>query len=132
MEEAMASEILDLDGTAQAEFVRKGEVSSLELVDSAIARIEKINPQLNAVIIPLFYKARALAQSGAIPDGPFRGVPFLLKDLGCASAGDFNYMGTRFLRDARFVAPHDTYLAAKFKAAGFLCLGKTNTPELGL
>ncbi len=128
----MAHEILGLDGTAQAELVRKGAVSPLELVDAAIAQIENINPRLNAVITPLFDKARALAQSGAIPDGPFRGVPFLLKDLGAFSGGDPLYMGMRFLRKANFVAPHDTYLAAKFKAAGFIILGKTNTPELGL
>jgi amidase len=128
----VANEILNLDGTAQAELVRKGAISPLELIDSAIARIEKLNPQLNAVITPSFEKARALAKSGAIPDGPFRGVPFLLKDLICASAGDPLYMGTRLLRDARFVALHDTHLAAKFRAAGFLFLGKTNTPELGL
>ena len=128
----MAHEILGLDGTAQAELVRKGAVSPLELVDAAIAQIENINPRLNAVITPLFDKARALAQSGAIPDGPFRGVPFLLKDLGAFSGGDPLYMGMRFLRKANFVAPHDTYLAAKFKTAGFIILGKTNTPELGL
>jgi Asp-tRNA(Asn)/Glu-tRNA(Gln) amidotransferase A subunit family amidase len=128
----MVNDILNLDRTAQAELVRNGEVSPLELVDAAIARIEKFNPQLNAVIIPLFDTARALAKSAAIPDGPFRGVPFLLKDIGCSSGGDPLYMGTRLLRNAHFVAPHDTYLATKFKAAGFVILGKTNTPELGL
>jgi amidase len=128
----MNDQFAELDATAQAELVRKKEVSPLDLVDAAIGRIESLNPRLNAVIIPLFDKARALAQSGAIPDGPFRAVPFLLKDLGCVSAEDPNYMGTRLLRDARFVAPRDTYLATKFNASGFLCLGKTNTPELGL
>src|ERR1700731_1431453 len=115
--------------------VRRKEVSPLELVDAAITRIEKVNPQLNAVITPLFDKARAQAQEGRaslLPEGPFRGVPFLLKDLVCATVGDPLYEGMRLLRDARFVAPYDTYLAAKFRAAGFICLGKTNTPELGL
>src|SRR4029077_2883870 len=69
---------------------------------------------------------------GQLPEGPFRGVPFLLKDIGCASAGDPIYNGMRLFRDARFIAPYDTYLAAKFRAAGFICLGKTNTPELGM
>jgi amidase len=128
----MKDQFADLDAIAQAELVRQRRVSPLELVDAAIARIEALNPQLNAVIIPLFDQARAQAKSGAIPDGPFRGVPFLMKDLGAAYGGDPLYMGTRLLRDAHFIAPHDTYLAAKFKAAGFICLGKTNTPELGL
>jgi amidase len=128
----MKDQFADLDAIAQAELVRQRKVSPLELVDAAIARIEALNPRLNAVIIPLFDQARAQAKNGAIPDGPFRGVPFLLKDLGAAYGGDPLYMGMRLLRDAHFVAPHDTYLGAKFKAAGFICVGKTNTPELGL
>ncbi len=126
----MADDLTWLDATAQAELVRRGTASPVELVEAAIARIERVNPQLNAVIIPLFEKARAQA-AGPPPAGPFRGVPFLLKDLICFTAGDPHHMGTRFLRDAGFVAPLDTYLAEKFRAAGFVCLGKTNTPELG-
>ena len=128
----MPNELNQLDATAQAELVRKKEVSPLELVDAAIAAIERVNPQINAVITPLFDKARAQAKDGPLPDGPFRGVPLLLKDLICASAGDPIYSGARLFRDARFVAPYDTHLAAKFKAAGFIIVGKTNTPELGL
>ncbi|HKA54971.1 MAG TPA: amidase, partial [Candidatus Binatia bacterium] len=74
----MTNELAYLDATAQAELVRRGEMTPLELVDAAIARVEKVNPQLNAVITALFDKARAQAQSGAAPAGPFRGVPFLL------------------------------------------------------
>ena len=128
----MKYELARLDATAQAELVRRGEVTPLELVDAAIARVEKVNPQLNAVITPLFEKARAQAADGPIPAGPFRGVPFLLKDLVCASAGDPLHSGMRLLKEARYAAPHDTYLAAKFRAAGFICIGKTNTPEMGL
>lgn len=128
----MAAEFTNMDATAQAEMIRAGQASPLDLVDAAVAAIERVNPRLNAVITPLFDQARRTAKSDAIGDGPFRGVPFLLKDLVCASGGDPIYNGMRFLRDARFVAPYDTYLAAKFKAAGFICVGKTNTPELGL
>ena len=128
----MPNELNKLDATAQAELVRKQAVSPLELVEAAIAAIERVNPQINAVITPLFDKARAQAKDGPIPDGPFRGVPLLLKDLICASAGDPIYSGARLFRDARFVAPYDSHLAAKFKAAGFICVGKTNTPEFGL
>ncbi len=128
----MSNELAHLDAAAQAELVRKGEVTPLELVDTAIARIEKVNPQLNAVITPLFEKARTQARSVSLPDGPFRGVPFVLKDLACATAGDPIHSGMRVLKEANYVAPHDTYLAQKFIAAGFICVGKTNTPELGL
>jgi hypothetical protein len=84
----MKYELANLDATEQAELVRKKEASPLELVDAAIARIQEINPQLNAVIAPLFQKARAQAKDGPIPEGPFRGVPFLLKDLVCAAVLD--------------------------------------------
>jgi hypothetical protein len=104
----MKGELANLDATEEAELVRRNEVSPLELVDAAITRIEKVNPQLNAVITPLFDKARAKAPQaggGSLPDGPFRGVPFLLKNLVCATGGDPIYDGMRLLRDARFVAP---------------------------
>jgi amidase len=128
----MGSDFAVLDATAQADLVRRGEVQPIELVDAAIAGIEKLNPQLNAVIIPTFDKAREQARSGALPKGPFRGVPFLLKDIGAHSAGDPFHAGMRFLRDLGWVEPHDSGLAAKFRAAGFAFLGRTNTPELGL
>src|SRR5439155_811310 len=128
---SMSDDLAWLDATAQADLVRRRQASPVELVEAAIARIEQTNPELNAVIIPRFEKARAEAASPALPEGPFRGVPFLLKDLICCSAGDPHHMGTRFLRDLGFIAPLDTYLAEKFRAAGFVFLGKTNTPELG-
>lgn len=128
----MATDLIHLDATAQAELIRSGEITPLDLVDAAIARIEKLNPQLNAVIIPLFEKARMQAKSPTLPSGPFRGVPFVLKDLVCATAGDPLHNGLRILKELNHVSRHDTYLAAKFKAAGFICVGRANTPELGL
>src|SRR2546427_9530296 len=125
-------ELLDFDGVAQAEFVRRGEATPLELVDTAISRIERVNPQINAVIIPLFDKARVLARSGSLPMGPLSGVPFLRKDLLCTSAGEPQHDGMRLLRDLGYVAPRDSFLAAKFRAAGLITVGKINTPELGL
>jgi amidase len=121
-------EPLDLDGMGQAELVRTGQVSAGELVDAAITRIEKINPLLNAVITPLFDKARQTTPAA----GPFAGVPMLLKDLACHSAGDAMYEGMGFLRAAGWVEEEDSYLAAGFRRAGFVFLGKTNTPELGI
>jgi amidase len=123
-------EILWADATEQAERVRRGDVSPSELLEGAIARIEKLNPQLNAVILPLFDRARAAVSAG-LPEGPFRGVPFLLKDLTCESGGDPHHAGMRFLRELGWVSPRDTYLAAGFRRAGLVFLGKTNTPELG-
>jgi amidase len=127
----MSIDFTNLDATAQAELVRAGDVTALELVDAAIARIEKVNAKLNAVIIPLFEKARAQAAAKPAP-GPFRGVPFLLKDLIAASAGDPLHSGMAFMKKLGFVAAEDTYLTRKFRDAGFILLGKTNTPELGL
>src|SRR5579883_2041057 len=98
----MIDDLALLDATAQAELVRRGEATPGELVEAAIARIERINPQINAVIHPLFAKARAAA-AGPLPDGPFRGVPFLVKDLLCSTAGDPFHMGARPLRDAGLV-----------------------------
>src|SRR5262249_19150647 len=107
------------------------EVSPRELVDAAIARIERLNPRVNAVITPLFEKARRQASSPDLPAGPFRGVPLLLKDLICHSAGDPYHAGMRLLRELGWKEPNDTYLAERFRAAGFVVVGKTNTPELG-
>jgi len=127
----MADAFAALDATGQAELVRGGDASPAELVDAAIARIECLNPTLNAVITPLFDKARQQARARDLPAGPFRGVPFVLKDLLGYTAGDPLHMGTRVLRDAGFTAPHDAYLAHKLRAAGFVFVGRTNTPELG-
>jgi len=126
-----ADEFAHLDATAQAALVRAGEVSALELVDAAIERIERGNPALNAVIHRRFERAREEAR-GALPDGPFRGVPFLLKDLDGVSAGDPYHAGNRALAQAGYVAPADSYLTAKFRRAGLVILGRTNTPEFGL
>ncbi|MHB8244475.1 MAG: amidase [Acidimicrobiales bacterium] len=120
-----------LDATAQAELVRTGQASPVELVDAAIERIERVNPELNAVITPLFDSARATAAAGCA-DGPFKGVPFLLKDLLCHSAGDPIYEGMSFLKRQGHIESDDTTLASRFRSAGFVFVGKTNTPELGI
>jgi amidase len=124
-------ELAGLDATAQAELVRTGEASPPELVDAAIERIEAVNPTLNAVIHELFEEGRSAAE-GEIPDGPFKGVPFLLKDLGAAFAGQPLHMGMQALKNADFRSPVDSYLAQRFRDAGFITIGKTNTPELGI
>jgi amidase len=119
-----------MDATGQAELLRTGQASAPELVDDAIARIEAVNPRLNAVIHERFEQAREEARA-PLPHGPFQGVPFLLKDLDCPSAGDPLHCGATFLKAARHVARADGYLTARFRAAGLVVLGRTNTPEFG-
>ena len=87
----------ETDACGLAERVRKGEVSPAELVDAAIARAERVNGELNAIIHPRYDKARAEA-AGDLPDGPLRGVPIVVKDLDGVTAGDPYHAGTRHLR----------------------------------
>ena len=111
-------ELWKLDATAQAALVRSREVSALELVDAAIARIEALNPRINAVITPLFDEARRQARDGDYGDGPFAGVPMLLKDACIQVEGTPYYVGTRLLRDAGYRSTHTTELAHRFRRAG--------------
>jgi amidase len=123
------SEYDKYDGLGLAELVRKKEIKPSELVEEAISRIEKLNPQLNAVIHKMYELARKAAD-GDLPDGPFKGVPFLIKDIGMACAGVRLTSGSRFLKD--FIPDHDSEMVKRFKAAGVAIVGKTNTPEFGL
>ena len=127
----MAADLTWLDAVAQAELVATGQASPRELVEAAIARIEKVNPVLNAVVAPQFEKARAQA-SAELPRGPFRGVPFLLKDLICGSQGDPLCSGSRLMKAIGMAPPIDTNLARRYREAGLVFLGKTATPEFGL
>lgn len=122
-------ELLNPDATAQAELVRKGEVKPIELVDAAIARTERLNPALNAVVTPMFDQAREAAIAPNIPDGPFTGVPFLEKDLMAACAGVRHTMGSVFLKD--HIAAGDAKIVVSHRRAGLMILGRTNTPEFG-
>jgi amidase len=127
----MSEDLALLDATAQAELVRGGDATAVELAEAAIERIERLDPDLNAVIHARFDEARAEA-AGELPDGPFRGVPFLIKDLSQGFAGDPLHMGMRLLKELDFRCPVDTTLAQRFRAAGLVTLGRTNTPELGI
>jgi amidase len=117
------------DATAVAELVRRGEASPSELLDEALARIDALNPQLNAVI-HVRERAREEAADARLPDGPFHGVPFLVKDCVAHTAGDPYHCGMQVLKDAGWVEPNDTWLAERFRRAGFVIAGKTNLPEL--
>jgi amidase len=122
-------ELVTLDATAQAALVRKGELHPSELVEAAIARIEALNPKVNAVVATLYDQARAEAQ-GALPQGPFTGVPFLVKDLLASCKGVRLTLGSRLFRD--FVQDHDSELVKRLRRAGLIIMGKTNTPEFGI
>ncbi len=117
------------DGLGMADLVRRGEVTPLELVEESIRRIEALNPQINAVVHKMYDQARATAQSD-LPDGPFKGVPFLLKDLLAEYAGEPLRSGSCFFKD--YVSKEDTELVRRFKSTGAVVLGKTSTSEMGI
>lgn len=122
-------EFSDYDGLGLAALVVKKEVTPLELADAAIERIERHNPALNAVVHKAFDEARTAAK-GALPQGPFTGVPFLIKDLGLKVAGLPRTDGSHFTGE--LVDDADSELTKRFRASGAVILGKTNTPEYGI
>ena len=122
-------ELATLDATAQAELVRRKDATPRELVAAAIARIEALDPVLNAVVTPMFDEALA-AVATVDPEAPFAGVPFLLKDLVVEYAGVRFTEGSRFLRD--YVSTYDSELVVRLRRAGLVICGKTNTPEFGM
>ncbi|MBW3588797.1 MAG: amidase [Actinobacteria bacterium] len=122
-------ELVSLDATAQAQLVRNREIKPRELVEAAIERVERLNPKLNAVVTPMFDEAIE-AVEGSLPKGPFQGVPFLLKDLTAEYAGVRLTGGSEFVGD--YVSEEDSEIVTRFKKAGFVTVGKTNTPEFGL
>ena len=117
------------DGLGLAALVRAGEVHPRELVDAAIERVEALNPALNAVIHRQFERARREAD-GPLPDGPFRGVPMLLKDYKGRDAGEPYHMGCKALRDIDYRPRTTSPLTDAFRAAGLIPIGRTNVPEM--
>jgi len=125
---SISDDIALMDATAQAEMIRRKEIKPVGMVESAIDNIERLNPAINAVVTKMYDEARATAQA-ELPDGPFAGVPFLLKDLLASYAGVRMTSGSIFTRD--YVPDHDSELVARLKHAGLIIIGKTNTPEFG-
>jgi amidase len=117
------------DGLGLAELVRTKEVTAAELLDEAITRIDRVNPRINAIVYKLYERARKQVAEG-VPDGPFAGVPFLIKDLLCALTGEPLQCGSRMYRDYR--PTENSELVNRYLATGAVIAGKTNTPELGL
>ena len=117
------------DAMGLAKLVRKGDVTPMELLECAIERVDRHNPVLNAVVLPMYEEARSRIEAG-LPDGPLRGVPLLLKDLGLLYTGFATSFGSRLFAD--FMAEHDSTLVERYRKAGLVVMGKTNTPEFGL
>jgi len=128
---ALADQTRWLDATDQAALVASGEVAPSELLEAAIERIERIDPVLNAVVIRWFDHARETAASAELPHGPFRGVPFLIKDLFAEYAAQRFSNGNVALKEAGVVAEADTTLVSRYRSAGLVIAGRTNSPELG-
>ncbi len=123
------SEYDQYDAMGMAELVKQGQVTAAELCEEAIERIERINPKLNAVVTRMYDQGRKEA-SETLPEGPFTGVPLLIKDLHYAYAGVPMTSGCKALRD--YVPDQDAELVVRFRKAGAIMIGKTNTPEFGL
>jgi amidase len=121
--------VLALDATAQAELIATRQISAVELVEAAIGAIERHNPAINAVIHTRF--DAALAEARSPREGPFAGVPVLLKDLGAEMAGEPSWLGSRVLKDAGHRAARTSYVVESLQRAGFVVIGRTNTPEFG-
>jgi len=120
----------DLDGLGLAELIARGDVSADEALEAAIARIEARDGRLNAVVWKNYARARAYLAKHPKPEGVFGGVPFLLKDLMAQDRGEPSTMGSRALKDWR--ADGDAELVKRYKKAGLVIVGRTNTPEFGI
>ena len=123
---------LALDATAQAQLIHKGELTPTELVGAAIDAALRRNASINAIIHPRYEAALAEAAAVSVEHGgAFPGVPMVVKDLGCEMAGEPAHGGTRALKAIDHRAPHDSSLYRRFRRAGFITIGRTNTPEWG-
>ncbi|MEE8172724.1 MAG: amidase [Alphaproteobacteria bacterium] len=119
----------DYDGLGLAELVRNKEITPGEIMEEAIRRAEALNPELNFLCFDAFDEGRRMAADPALPDGPFRGVPWLIKELATAWDGQTMTNGCLYMKD--LVATFDSHTVKLTKAAGFTLLGKSNVPELG-
>jgi amidase len=124
------AEYVDHDGMGLAALVARKDVTPLELVDAAISRAEALNPLLNAIVYRTFERAREHAKDEKLRDSPFKGVPFLLKDILARTTEAPTRAGSGFVPNQS--APYDAELTARFRRAGLISLGKTNVPEFGL
>jgi Asp-tRNA(Asn)/Glu-tRNA(Gln) amidotransferase A subunit family amidase len=117
------------DATALARLIGKGEVSAREVLEAAIARAEEVSPAINAIVHKQYGQARKAVAAG-LPDGPFKGVPYLIKDLGFFEPGEPATLGSSLFKD--FVADHESAYVTRCKKAGLVLMGRSSSPEFGL
>ena len=125
----MIDDYASYDALGLAALVAKGEVSPTELLDCAFDRVERLNPKLNAVVNPAPEVARRMIADG-LPQGPFRGVPFLIKDLGIEAVDFPSDNGSRLLAGTRY--PVDSAIYQRIRAAGLVTFARTAVPEGGV
>lgn len=116
------------DGLALAKLVREGDITAAEVLDLAISTANAVNPGINCIVEELYGRARQEVDRG-LPQGPFTGVPFLLKDLGMALEGTVTTQGSRFYSD--WVADYTSTIVARYQRAGLVIIGKSASPEFG-
>jgi len=122
-------EYRQFDGVGLAELIKKGEISPIEVLEEAINVTERVNPKINAVITKMYDEAKKTIDSG-LPEGPFKGVPIMLKDILQLYRGVRYTLGSKLFRD--YVPDIDSEYVKRLKRAGFVIMGKTNVPEFGL
>src|SRR6202035_1685410 len=117
------------DAISLAGLIAKHEVSAEEVLETAIARAEQVNPALNAIVHKQYEQARQAVAAG-LPEGPLKGVPYLIKDLGFFETGEPATLGSRLFKD--LVADHETAYVTRCKKAGLVFMGRSSSPEFGL
>jgi len=123
------AEYCTYDGVGLAELVRKREVSPKELANLCVDAVQKVNPMINAVIEVWSDRIEGL-DDVSVPDGPFAGVPFLMKDVGAGEGGRVQDSGSRLMKG--HIVDKDSYLTERFKEAGLILLGRTTCPEFAM
>src|SRR5262249_28243771 len=117
------------DAVSLARLIAKREVSAKEVLETAIARAEEINPAINAVVHKQYEQAHKALAAGP-PEGPLKGVLYLIKDLGFFETGEPATFGSSLFKD--FVADHETAYVTRCKKAGLVLMGRSSSPEFGL
>jgi amidase len=117
------------DAISLTELITKRQVSTIEVLETAIARAEQVNPAINAIVHQQYEQARKAVAAG-LPEGPLMGVPYLIKDLGFFETGEPATFGSSLFKD--FIADHETAYVTRCKKAGLVFMGRSSSPEFGL
>ena len=126
------SEYVQYDGLGLAQLVKSKQVTAQELLETAHARAEQVNPKLNAIVIPMYEHARNKIKQQNLPQGAFTGLPFLLKDLHQEYAGVATSFGSNALKRAHYISNQSSEIVKRWENAGVVAMGLTNAPEFGI